>query len=260
MSSSKVAIVTGGSSGIGKSTAELLRSSGYIVYTLSRHETGAENHLAADVSNAEQIKSAFSRVFDEQGKIDLLVNSAGMGISGPIELTSENDARAIFDANFFGTLNCVQAALPYLRKSENAHIVNLSSVAAPLSIPYQAFYSATKAAINALTKSLSNELSHFGIKVSAVMPGDVHTGFTSSRHKTAGGELYPLADHAVAVMEKDELGGMTPEVVARVILKAATSSNPKVLYVAGGKYKLFCLIEKLLPATLCNKLVGMIYS
>ncbi|MDO5112588.1 MAG: SDR family NAD(P)-dependent oxidoreductase [Clostridia bacterium] len=256
----KVAIVTGGSSGIGKSTAALLRASGYTVYTLSRHETGEESHLAADVADASQVQAAFARVFAQTGRLDLLVNSAGMGISGPIELTSEADARAIFDVNFFGTLHCVQSALPYLRQTKNGRIVNLSSVAAPLSIPYQAFYSATKAAINALTKALSNETAHFGIRVCAVMPGDVRTGFTESRRKTPDNGLYPAADHAVAVMEQDELGGMTPHTVARVILKAATAKSPKILYVAGGKYKLFCLIEKLLPATLCNKLVGKIYA
>lgn len=256
----KIAVVTGGSSGIGRSTAELLRAAGYTVYTLSRHETGEENHLAADVADAAQTRDAFARIFEKEGRLDLLVNSAGMGISGPIELTGEADARAIFDVNFFGTLHCIQAALPYLRQTKDAHIVNLSSVAAPLSIPYQAFYSATKAAINALTKALANETARFGICVSAVMPGDVRTGFTGARRKTPGGSLYPAADHAVAVMERDELGGMSPETVARVIVKAATAAKPKILYVAGGKYKLFCLIEKLLPSTLCNKLVGRIYS
>lgn len=256
----RIAVVTGGSSGIGKSTAEQLRASGYTVYTVSRHETGEAHHLAADVADAAQMQDVFQRVFEGEGRLDLLVNSAGMGISGPIELTSEADARAIFDVNFFGTLHCVQSALPYLRQTKGARIVNLSSVAAPLSIPYQAFYSATKAAVNALTKALANETAPFGIRVSAVMPGDVHTGFTASRRKTPGGALYPAADHAVAVMERDELGGMTPETVARVIVKAATAAHPKVLYVAGGKYKLFCLIEKLLPTTLCNRLVGKIYS
>ncbi len=256
----KIAVVTGGSSGIGKSAAVKLAASGYRVYTLSRHETGAEGHIAADVANAAQVREVFARVFEREQRLDLLVNSAGMGISGPIELTSEADARAIFDVNFFGMLNCVQAALPYLRQTRDARIINLSSVAAPLAIPYQAFYSASKAAVNSLTKALANETARFGIRVSAVMPGDVRTGFTAARRKTQGGALYPCADHAVEVMERDELGGMTPDAVASVVLRAATSKRPKVLYVAGGKYKLFCLIEKLLPATLCNKLVGKIYN
>lgn len=255
-----VALVTGGSSGIGKSTAELLRKNGYTVYTLSRHSTGEERHLCADVTDPAQIQSAIGTLVAHEGRLDLLVNDAGMGISGPVELSPLEDVHAIFDVNFFGALHCIQSALPYLRKSPDGRIINLSSVAAPLAIPYQAFYSATKAAISSMTKALSNELAHFGIRVSAVLPGDVHTGFTGARRKTPGGELYPAADHAVTVMEHDELGGMTPELVAKVILKAATTRHPKVQYVAGGKYKLFCLIEKLLPVNLCNKLVGKIYS
>lgn len=255
-----VALVTGGSSGIGKSTAELLHKNGYIVYTVSRHPTGDERHLCADVTDPAQVKACIETLIEREERLDLLVNDAGMGISGPIELTPPEDAHAIFDVNFFGALYCIQAALPYLRKSPSGRIVNLSSVAAPLSIPYQAFYSATKAAVSSMTKALSNEVSRFGVRVSSVLPGDVHTGFTAARRKTPGGELYPAADHAVTVMEHDELNGMTPELVAEVILKAATAKNPKIQYVAGGKYKLFCVIEKLLPVTLCNKLVGMIYK
>ncbi len=258
--SAKIAIVTGGTSGIGKAAAEALEAAGYIVYTLSRHETDMPRHLAADVKDMAQIEAAFSRVFSEQGRLDLLVCSAGMGISGPIELTSEADARAIFDVNFFGTLHCIQAALPYLRQAKDARIITLSSVAAPISIPYQAFYSATKAAISALSKALNNETKHFGIRVISILPGDVRTGFTAARRKTLGGELYPAAEHAVAVMEHDEQTGMPPETVARDIVKAATARHPKLEYVSGGKYKLFCVIAKLLPAALCNRLVGKIYS
>ncbi len=256
----KIALVTGASSGIGKATAALLRACGYTVYTLSRHETGEAAHLIADVSNAESVKGALAQIAAREGRLDLLVNNAGMGISGPIELTSEADAHAIFDVNFFGMLSCVQAALPYLRKSKDARIINLSSVAAPISIPYQAFYSATKAAISSLSKALANEVKHFDIKVSTILPGDVRTGFTGARRKTPDNGLYPKSDHAVAVMESDEQNGMPPETVARLIVKVAAKKHPKIQYVAGTKYRLFCVIAKLLPANLCNILVGKIYS
>lgn len=259
-----VVVITGGSSGIGKSTAELFCKKGCTVYELSRSgksENGV-THITADITNPEDIKAAFKEVFDREGRIDLLINNAGMGISGAIEFTSAQQAHRIFDVNFFGTFECCKQALPYLRKTKGSRIINLSSVAAPLSIPFQAFYSATKAAINSLTLALANEVRPFGIKVSAIMPGDVHTGFTAAREKNEdGAALYgETINRAVSSMEKDELSGMTPDFIASVIYGVSQKKNPKVLYTAGGKYKLFVFISKLLPTNLCNKLVGKIYS
>jgi len=259
-----VVVITGGSSGIGKSTAGLFCKNGCTVYELSR--TGkSENgitHITADITNTEDIQRAFKEIFDKEGRIDLLINNAGMGISGAIEFTSAEQAHRIFDVNFFGTFQCCKEALPYLRKTAGSRIINLSSVAAPLSIPFQSFYSATKAAINSLTLALSNEVRPFGIKVSAVMPGDVHTGFTQAREKNEDGSaLYgETISRAVSSMEKDELSGMTPDFIASVIYRISQKKNPKVLYTAGGKYKLFVFISKILPINLCNKLVGKIYS
>ncbi len=259
-----VVVITGGSSGIGKSTAGLFTQKGYTVYELSRSgksENGV-THITADITNPEDIPKAFKAIFDKEGRIDLLINNAGMGISGAIEFTSAEQAHHIFDVNFFGTFLCCKEALPYLRRTAGSRIINLSSVAAPLSIPFQAFYSATKAAINSLTLALSNEVRPFGIKVSAVMPGDVHTGFTAAREKSEdGAALYgETITKAVSSMEKDEISGMTPDFIASVIFRIYQKKNPKVLYTAGTKYKLFVFISKILPVNLCNKLVGKIYS
>ncbi len=191
----------------------------------------------------------------------MLVNNAGFGISGAVEFTNIESARRLFDVNFFGTLTCIQCALPYLRKNGGGRIVNVSSVAAPIAIPFQSFYSAAKASINSLTLSLINELRPFHITVCAVMPGDVRTGFTSAREKSgAGEELYGDAiERAVAVMERDEENGMTPEFVARCVFRAAQKKHPKPFYAAGAKYKVFLLLFKLLPAGLSNRIVGSIY-
>lgn len=259
-----VVVITGGSSGIGKSTASLFAGKGYTVYELSR--TGkSENgvmHISADITVPEDIQRAFKEIFDKEGRLDLLINNAGMGISGAVEFTDLDKAHRIFDVNFFGTFLCCKEALPYLRRSAGSRIINLSSVAAPLSIPFQAFYSATKAAINSLTLALSNEVRPFGIRVSAVMPGDVHTGFTAAREKNEDGSaLYgETIKRAVSSMEKDELSGMTPDFIAGVIYRVSQKRNPKALYTAGGKYKLFVFISKILPTNLCNRLVGKIYS
>ena len=258
-----VAVITGGSSGIGKSTAILFVKKGYTVYELSRSgksENGI-THITADITNADEVDNAFKLVFEREGRLDILINNAGMGISGAIEFTELSQAHRIFDVNFFGTFICSKAALPYLRQSSGSRIINLSSVAAPLSIPFQSFYSATKAAVNSLTLALANELRPFGIQVSAVMPGDVRTGFTDAREKCEeGSALYgETINNAVSSMEHDELSGMTPDYIASIIWRVSQKKKPKVLYTAGGKYKLFVFISKLLPANFCNKLVGKIY-
>lgn len=258
----RVAIVTGGSSGIGRATALLLSSRGYTVYEFSRRGSDFEGitHITADVTDADSIRAAVSAVKERAGSIDLLVNNAGFGISGPVEFTDPADAHAQLEVNFFGALNCIQAVLPYMREQGSGRIINLSSVAAPIAIPYQAFYSAAKAAINSLTLALRNEVRPFGIQVCAVQPGDIKTGFTAARKKShLGGDIYRSLDHAVAVMEHDEQNGMPPESVANTILRAASARRCRPLYTVGMQYKLFVLINKLLPAATVNWLVGKIY-
>ena len=258
-----VCIVTGGSSGIGMAAANLLAEKGYIVYELSRGGADAPNirHITADVTDSAQVKAAFAEVVKTEGKLDLLVSNAGFGISGALEFTNAADARAQMDVNFFGALNCIQAALPVMRAAGHGHIVLVSSVAAPIAIPFQSFYSATKAAVNALVLALRNEVKPFGIKVCAVLPGDVKTGFTAARKKSlAGADVYGAAlGHAVAVMEHDEQSGMPPEKVARAIVRAAGEQNPRAFRVVGAQYKLFVFLAKILPANWTNALVGLIY-
>ena len=263
-----VITVSGGSSGIGRATALLFAAQGCTVYVLSRHSANdaSVHHIPCDVCDRAAVDAAFAQIFAAEGRLDTLINCAGMGISGAVEFTEAADAQRIFAVNFFGSLNCVQAALPYLRQSRQAgqtpHIVNTSSVAAPIAIPFQAFYSATKAALNSLTLALANELRPFGIAVTAVMPGDVRTNFTAARQKSlAGQELYgKTIARSLAVMEKDEQNGMTPEYVAKRIYKAAQKRDPQPLYTVGPKYRLFVVIAKFFPAAWVNKWVGKLYS
>ncbi len=253
----KIAVVTGATSGIGLAAARLFAEKGYTVYGISRSARG-ERMIAADVSDEKSVISAFSEIIEKEGRIDVLVNNAGMGISGSVEKTDPSDIRRIFDVNFFGALNCTRAVLPFLREKGQGRIVNVTSVAAPVAIPYQSFYSATKAALNAMTLALRNEVAPYGVKVCAVLPGDVKTGFTDARVKAK--EDYPGAESAVASMEKDERGGMPPEAVARVIYKAASRRSPKPMFIAGPKYKLLYFLFKMLPASLAYKIVGVLYK
>ncbi|MGI6498538.1 MAG: SDR family NAD(P)-dependent oxidoreductase [Oscillospiraceae bacterium] len=260
----KVAVVTGGSSGIGRCTADLLSQNGYAVYELSRHGASRPGvvHITADIGDKAQVERAMEQVFRLSGRLDVLVNNAGFGISGPVEFTDPLEVRHLFDVNFFGALHCIQCAVPYLRQTGGGHIVNLSSVAAPLAIPFQAFYSCVKAAVNGLTLALANELRPFHIAVSAVMPGDAKTGFTAARRKeTKGREVYGEAMvRAVQAMERDEETGMSPSVVARCILRIVSKPSPKPFYVAGAKYKLFVGLARLLPARFVNYVVGKLYG
>ena len=253
----KVAVVTGATSGIGLAAARFLEEKGYVVYGISRSARG-ERMISADVSDEQSVSAAFAQVIEKEGRIDLLVNNAGMGISGSVEKSEMADIRRIFDVNFFGALNCTRAVLPHMREKGCGKIINVTSVAAPIAIPYQSFYSATKAALNAMTLALRNEVAPFGIKVCAVLPGDVKTGFTDARVKAAGD--YPGAESAVASMEKDERSGMPPEAVAKVIYRAAKKRSPKPMFIAGPKYKLLYFLFKILPASLAYKIVGVMYK
>jgi len=260
----RVAVVTGGSAGIGRKTAEILAASGYRVYELSRSGTSSPGicHLSADLCTEESIRSAFDELRNREGKLDLLVNNAGCGISGAAEFASVQSVRRLFDVNFFGMLSCIQQAIPLLRANGGGRIINISSVAAVFSIPFQAFYSASKAAVNMLTLSLRNELCPFQISVCAIMPGDVQSNFTASREKkTDGSALYGDAiQRAVSVMEKDEKNGMPPEIIARAVCQIAQKASTKPVYTVGVRYRLFVLLGKLLPCRIANWIVGKLYG
>lgn len=261
----KVAIVTGASGGIGRATAEHLMKAGYVVYGISRHpqQWGGLHCIAADVCDESMIAQAMAEIYRAQGRIDLLVSNAGFGISGAIEQTELSDAKRQLDVNFFGFFNCAKQVLPYMRAQGSGCIVAVSSVAGALAIPFQAFYSASKAAINSFVLSLANEVRPFGIRVLAVMPGDVRTGFTAAREKGKIDEASPYAERlerSVSGMERDEQNGMTPDYVAKRICRAAHRRHPRPFYTIGGKYRLFTFLAKLLPAKLCNWVVGKLYA
>ncbi len=259
----RVALITGGSGGIGRATAQMFTAHGFRVYELSRSggSGGAATHITADVTDEASLAAAFSHVYSLEGRIDVLVNNAGFGIGGAVEHTPLVDMKRQFDVNFFGLLAASKEALPYLRKT-GGRIVNVSSVAAVLPVPFQTLYSASKAAINACTLALRNEVGPLGVSVCAVMPGDVKTGFTTARlmAPTPDGEYGSRIARSIATMERDEQNGMPPDLVARFIYRAATCARPRPFFVVGTKYRLFALMAKFLPASLINWLVGRIYG
>lgn len=261
---SKVALVTGGSSGIGRCTAAALRDAGCVVYEFSRreHTMDGVQHISVDVTVETAVRNAVEQIAQAEGSIDIVVNCAGFGISGAVEFTELIDAKRQFDVNFFGMVNVNRAVIPIMRKGGGGRIVNISSVAAVAHIPFQTYYSASKAAIESYTCALTNELKPLGITVIAAQPGDIRTGFTDARKKSAvGDEVYSgRISRSVAGMERDERGGMSPECVGRYIAKLALKKHVKPIYAIGFGYKCLSLLCKLLPCRLRNWIVGLLYA
>jgi short-subunit dehydrogenase len=259
-----IAIVSGASSGIGRETATLLQKNGYKVYAFNRSKTdiaGVE-FVSVDITKIDDIKRGVAFVLEREGRIDLLVNNAGMGISGALEDTTDERAEYIFDVNFFGGFKLAREVIPSMRENGGGRIINVSSLAAVFYLPFQGFYSASKAAINSLFSAMQLEVKPFNIKITNVMPGDIQTGFTGNRRKNE--DVTPVyADRinkSVAVMEKDEQNGMPPSSVAEVIVKQAKSNKPKLIVTVGSKYKLLAFLSKLLPAGLVNNIIYSMYG
>ena len=260
----KVAIVTGGSGGIGRCTAAELRASDCTVYELSRREKPSEGiiHISADVTDEAQVRAAVNEVVAREGRIDILVNNAGFGISGAAELTDTRDSHAQLELNVFGTDNVTRAVLPHMRAQGGGRIVCMSSIAGICPIPFQLWYSVSKAAIIAYVLALQNEVKPFNISVCAIMPGDIASGFTDARRKSgAGDDVYSgRIERSVAVMEHDERTGMSVEYAGRFVAKYALKKSSRPLVAMGAAYKGAAVLVKLLPRQTSNWLVGKIYA
>ena len=261
----RVIVITGGTSGIGLETAKALAEEGCTVYELSRRESGADprvHHLRADVTDEAQCQAAVDEIVRREGRIDVLVNNAGFGISGAIEFTDTAEAQRQFDVNFFGMVRMNKAVIPVMRRQGGGRILSMSSVAAPIAIPFQAYYSASKAAVRTYTMALYSEVKPYGIEVCAIMPGDIATGFTAARRKNPDGdEAYGgRISRSVAVMEHDEQTGITAETAGKYVAEKAIQPRVPVLCTLGGKYKLFVFLTRLLPTKALVELVGKIYA
>lgn len=256
-------VISGGSSGIGKETASLFAERGWCVFELSRHGVSHDGiiHVDCDVCDSSSAQKAIAEVLSMTDHIDVVISNAGYGISGSVEFTDISAVEHQMDVNFIGAVRFTQAVLPQLRKQHAGRIIYTSSVAATLAVPYQSFYSASKAAINAMALALANEVRDFGISVSVMMPGDVRTGFTDARCKsTAGEEIYRRANKAITTMEKDERSGMQPIQMAKRFYHIATCHSPRPQYVGGFSYRILCLLDRMLPKRLVNWIEYKVYS
>ncbi len=228
----QIIIITGASSGFGKATAELLSSQGHTVYGLCRRPVDHPRikYLTCDVRDRSQVGAVVARVVEEQGRVDVLVNNAGMGIGGALELATEEEIDLQMGTNFMGCVNLCQAVLPHMRRQRAGKIINLSSVGGLMGLPYQGFYSASKFAIEGFSEALAAEVTRFGIRVCMVEPGDFATGFTASRRNSQAtlddADYGPVFRRTLGLIEKEENGGLQPEVLARRIARLVEKKRP----------------------------------
>ncbi len=260
----KVALVTGGSSGIGLAAVNALSDAGVTVYETSRRDIELQNavHIPADVTDEAAMDRVAKDVLSREGRIDILVCCAGFGISGAVEYTDLAAAKKQLEVNFFGVVNTVKAVLPHMRERRAGRIVVVSSVAGAIAIPFQTYYSVSKAALNAYTAALRNEVRPYGVTVTAVMPGDIATGFTDAREKSpAGDDVYGgRISRSVSRMEADERGGMSPETAGRYIRKMALRRSVPPSSSIGLSYKALVMLTRLLPARLVSRVVYLLYA
>ena len=266
-----IVLVTGASSGVGKFTAEEFLKKGHIVYGTSRNPKDLKNGvkmIELDVCDENSCKNAVKHIEEEEGRLDILVNNAGMGVAGAVEMTSDEEAKIQFETNFFGVHRMCRAVLPLMRKNNFGKILNVTSVAASVPLPFQSMYSAGKAAVEVISHALAMETKTFNISVTSLEFGDMKTGFTKNRVVTEASLKDAEMDRvysdtftkSIQTMEADEQNGPEPIKAAKIIVKTAMKKRSKPMIVCGLKYKLVVMLRRGFPMRFTNWIIGVIYA
>jgi len=242
--SKRVILITGASSGLGKACAEYLSTKNYIVYGTSRKkkEDNKYKMIQMDVTSDASVKAGINLIVEQEGRLDVIVNNAGMGITASIEDTSVEDMKFQFETNYFGVLRVCHAVLPIMRKQKSGYIINVASITGDVPIPFQGAYSASKAAVQSMTEVLRMEIKPFGIHAVVIDPGDFVTGFTDSRTRTknADNPIYlERLNRSVSTMEEDEKNGSNPIKLAKLVESIINKRSPKLRYMTGPYLELF---------------------
>lgn len=260
---SKVVLVTGASSGIGKAIALFLSEKGYKVYGTSRNPKKTEKFsfecIALDVLKVDTIKTAVDFILKKEGKIDVLINNAGMGITGPVEETPSIEMKSVFNTNFFGAIEVMKAVLPHMREQNSGTIINVTSIAGYMGLPFRGLYSATKGALELITEAIRMEVKNFGVRVVNVAPGDFATNIAAGRYHTPVFENSAYKETYQAnldLMDAHVDGGMDPVEMAKMVFKIINTKNPKVHYKVGGFMEKFSIVlKRILPDKTYEKLL-----
>jgi NAD(P)-dependent dehydrogenase (short-subunit alcohol dehydrogenase family) len=251
---SRVALVTGASAGIGNACAERLAAAGWAVTGASRRGTGGTGWtgLVMDVDEDAAVQAGVADVVEREGKIDALVAAAGWGIAGSAEDTSIAEAKSQFETNFWGCVRVVQAVLPHMRTQRRGRIVLISSIGGVIGIPFQAYYSASKFALEGFAEALAYEVAPFGVHVTLVQPGNIATDFTAKRQfaeASQAGTVYASAlKQAVGAMERDEANGAPAALVAATVQRVLEASRaPRRVSVGKAGERVGLIAKRLLP-------------
>ncbi|WP_339917449.1 SDR family oxidoreductase [Yeosuana marina] len=260
---SKVVLITGGSSGIGKSIGEFLTQKGFIVYGTSRNPENYPDSqfslLPLDVKDVKTIEKTVSTIIEKEGKIDVVINNAGAGITGPIEETPESEIKANFETNFYGPINVIKTVLPQMRIQNSGLIINITSIAGYMGLPYRAIYSASKGALELVTEAFRMELKDFNINMTNVAPGDFTTNIAAGRYHVPLNEVSPYLKpygNTLDLMNAHVDSGSDPNMMAKAIFKIINTKNPKGHYKVGAFMQKFSIVlKRILPDTVYEKLL-----
>ena len=254
-----VAIVTGASGGIGEATARALAAAGYRVFGTSRRVQGTKSpaieYLACDVTSDESVQAAVGEVLSKGGRIDLLVNNAGVGLVGAAEESSLEQAKSLFDVNLFGVIRMTKAVLPAMRRQRAGRIVNISSVMGLIPAPFMALYSASKHALEGYSESLDHEIRSSGVRVVLVEPAYTRTSFEGNVYQADQqlGVYQSARTNAEGVLRDEMKTADTPELVASAVVKASTEAKPHRRYAAGRTARQVSLLRRFVPASAFDK-------
>ncbi len=257
--SRRVALITGASSGIGAAAAAQLMTAGYTVYGTSRRAQSAPHHahamLIMDVTDDQSVQHAVAELISREGRIDLLVNNAGVGMTGAAEESTIEQVQTLFDTNFHGVVRVTHAVLPHMRRQREGRILNLGSVLGFIPAPFSAYYGATKHALAGYSEALDHEVRGFGIRVAVIEPGATKTAFESST--TSADQALTAYDGLRAgyrvAFARTMAAADTPESVAETIVQAALAKRPLLRYPSGKAAKQLAWVRRFLPRALFDK-------
>ena len=255
----KVILITGISSGFGKQTAGLLAEDGHRVYGTVRKESetsGPVTYIKMDLTDQSSIKEAVSYALEKEGRIDVLINNAGMHTGGPVETLPTEYIKLQMDTNFMGMVHLTREVLPVMRKQGDGKIINVSSIGGLIGLPFQAYYSSAKFAVEGFSEALRMEVNQFNIKVILINPGDFHTSNSSNRRNFMVPEGIDDVYHdqfkkSLSIIENDETKGWDPVILARKMVKIVNCKSPRQRYIiASFDQKLAVALKYILPGKL----------
>ena len=260
---SKVVLITGGSSGIGKSIGEFLQQKGFTVYGTSRNPEKITNSqfplIALDVRDVNSIQDAVKEIMAKSGRVDVVINNAGVGITGPIEEIPTEEIKNNFETNLFGPIEVMKAVLPHMRMQKSGLIINITSIAGYMGLPYRGIYSASKGALELITEALRMETKQFGIQITNVAPGDFATNIAAGRYHAPviKGSAYEIPyGNTLNEMNTHVDSGSNPSEMAEAIFKIIQTPNPKVHYKIGAFMQKFSIVlKRTLPDKVYEKML-----